>query len=334
MRLSRLSAVLVAAVLGGAALSGPASAAAPSAVPTTVPTASPANLQCSGDPAASHGEPVLLVPGTTLNPQVDFSWNYEKAFTAQGRAWCAITLAGGAGGDFAMGDIQTAGEQVADAIRTLHGRAAGQQIAVVGHSQGGMVPRWAFKYFPDTRAMVSDLIGLAPSNHGTVDAYPICAVTCSPSIWQQQTGSKFLKALNAGAETYAGISYTQVYSLTDEVVVPNFPLITPASSELHTGAGAITNIASQSVCPLVPAEHLSVGTSDPVGYAAVMDALDHAGPADVTRFPATTCASPIAPGIDPVSFATNFAAVVATAGTQIALAPKVSAEPALRDYAK
>src|ERR1700712_1917429 len=126
-----------------------------------------------------------------------------------------------------MGDIQVAGEVVARAIRTTYSHA-GRQIAVVGHSQGGMVPRWALKYWPDTRGMVSDLVGLAPSNHGTVDAYGICSVSCAPAIWQQRTGSRFLKALNAGGETFGGIAYTQVYTATDEVVVPNLPYPTPA----------------------------------------------------------------------------------------------------------
>lgn len=301
------------------AVTGPATAAAPAA-PTGPVT-------CSGDLAHSGGTPVLLVPGTTLTPQ-QFSWNYEKVFTEQGRAWCAVTLP-----QNAMGDVQVAGEIVADAIRTTYAQAGGK-IAVVGHSQGGMVPRWALKFWPDTRAMVSDLIGLAPSNHGTVLAHPVCALTCAPAIWQQRTGSAFLTALNRGGETYPRISYTQVYSATDEVVVPNLPFPTPASSMLTTGGGDISNILIQSVCPLALAEHLSTGTSDPVGYAAVIDAITHDGPAKKSRISRSTCFQGIFAGIDPVAFPFNFAGLAATAGHQLLFAPRVAAEPALAAYAR
>jgi triacylglycerol esterase/lipase EstA (alpha/beta hydrolase family) len=167
------------------------------------------SLTCTANLARSSREPILLVPGTTLTPAVDFGWNYERAFTAQGRPWCAITLP-----DSAMGDIQVAGEYLVYSVRTMHARS-GKKVQIVGHSQGGMVPRWALRFWPDTRAMVDDVIGMAPSNHGTIIADPVCPpiVGCAPAIWQQQYGSTFLQALNSGAETFPGISYTDIYSL-------------------------------------------------------------------------------------------------------------------------
>lgn len=48
-------------------------------------------LTCGGD-LTRGPTPVLLVPGTTQTPEVNFSWNYEKVFTEQGRGWCAVTL--------------------------------------------------------------------------------------------------------------------------------------------------------------------------------------------------------------------------------------------------
>ena len=116
------------------------------------------------------------------------------------------------------------------------------------------------------------VIGLDPSNHGTLTAVPVCAVARAPAFWQQRTGSAFLAVLNAGQETYPGISYTQIY--TDEVVTPNVP--PPAArSELHTGPGDISNIAVQQVRPGHIADHLSMGSTDPVGYVLVVAALTH-----------------------------------------------------------
>lgn len=281
-------------------------------------------LSCHGTLPGTGPRPVLLVPGTTLTPQVNFSWNYERVFTAAGRPWCAITLP-----NHGMSDAQIAGEYVVYAIRTMFA-AARRQISIVGFSQGGMVPRWALKWWPDTRAMVDDLVGIDPSNHGTVDAQVICLLTCAPSFWQQRAGSQFLRALNTGGETYAGISYTQAYSIEDEVVVPNFGAA--ASSALHTGSGAITNIAVQSLCPLHIAEHLLMGTVDPVAYAVVLDALTHAGPAEPSRIPRSVCTQLLMPGVAPAAVLTGELQVGAQAGTQVALYPHVAKEPPLAPY--
>jgi triacylglycerol esterase/lipase EstA (alpha/beta hydrolase family) len=194
-----------------------------------------ASLTCNGTLAGTTQEPVLLVPGTTLNPQQNFSWNWEPALSNLGIPWCAVELPGNS-----MGDIQVAGEYVVNGIRTMYQRA-GRRIAVIGHSQGGMVPRWALRFWPDTRGMVEDQIGFAPSNHGTIDADGICLLGCAPAIWQQRDTSEFIKALNSYQETFPGISYTEVYTHLDEVVVPN--LDSNGSSSLHGGGGAITNVA-------------------------------------------------------------------------------------------
>jgi pimeloyl-ACP methyl ester carboxylesterase len=282
-------------------------------------------LKCSGD--LTSARPVLLVPGTTLTADVNFSWNYEKVFTAAHRPWCAVTLP-----NHAMSDVQTAGEYVVYAVRTMYA-AAHRKVSLVGFSQGGMVPRWALKWWPDTRAMVDDLIGIDPSNHGTLDAEAVCVLGCAPSFWQQRTGSAFLHALNAGQETYAGISYTQIYTTTlDEVVVPN--LGPAASSALHTGPGRISNVAVQSICPLHLADHLTMGTFDPVGYALVMDALTHTGPAAAARVNSSVCTQLTMPGVTLQSAIANLLRVGVVAATQVALYPHVAKEPALAAYAR
>ncbi len=75
---------------------------------------------------------------------------------------------------------------------------SGQKVDVLGHSQGGMVPRWALRFWPDTRPMVDDLVGMAPSNHGTDTAGTCSAGSgCAQAFWQQRAGSEFIKALNS-----------------------------------------------------------------------------------------------------------------------------------------
>jgi pimeloyl-ACP methyl ester carboxylesterase len=242
----------------------------------TVPAAKlAAALQCDAPLAGAAHPPVLLVPGTTLNPTTDFSYGWEPTLRQLGYRYCTINLPGNA-----MANIETAGEYVVSAIRTMHA-AYGGRIDIIGHSQGGMVPRWALRFWPDTRTMVDDLIGLSPSNHGTLDAIPLCKVGCAASIWQQRSNAKFIAALNSRTETFAGVSYTNVYTLTDEVVVPNFG--PAASSALHGGGGAITNVAIQTVCPTDPTEHIGIGIYDDTAYALALDAITHPGPADPSR---------------------------------------------------
>jgi triacylglycerol esterase/lipase EstA (alpha/beta hydrolase family) len=113
--------------------------------PLSVPqSALDASLLCHGNLSVPGPGPVLLVPGTGENPPHNFGWNYEPAFTKLGIPWCAVTLP-----DNALGDIQVAAEYVVNGIRTMHAQA-GRPISLIGHSQGGMVPRWAFRFWPDT----------------------------------------------------------------------------------------------------------------------------------------------------------------------------------------
>jgi len=280
-------------------------------------------LVCTAAVAHASRSPILLVPGTTINP-TEFAWNWDRALTARGWPYCTIDLPGNA-----MGDIQIAGEYVVYAIRHMH-RLSGRRVDVVGHSQGGMVPRWALRFWPDTRSMVSDLVGMSPSNHGTLDADVVCLPGCAPAIWQQRNVAHFIAALNSYQETFPGISYTSIYTNTDEVVVPNFG--PAASSALHGGGGQITNVAIQGVCPLDLTEHIGIGTYDATAFAIAMDALTHPGPADPTRVSHTVCLDPLMPGVNPLTFVTDFAQTNAVVATTLATYPHVSVEPPLRCY--
>ncbi|MHC1558578.1 esterase/lipase family protein [Actinomycetospora sp. C-140] len=283
------------------------------------------SLDCSPDVDDAGRAPVLLVPGTTLTAEENFSWNYERAFAAAGRPYCTVTLP-----NHAMSDIQVSAEYVVAAIRTMNERS-GQRVAVVGFSQGGMIGRWALRFWPDTRQQVGEMIGIDPSNHGTLDAYPVCAAAgCAPAFWQQQTLSAFTTALNSGTETFAGIDYTQMWTPTDEVVVPN--LGPRPSSALTTGEGRRANISTFDVCPGHVADHLSMGSFDAVAYALVTDALDHDGPAKASRVDRAACLRPFHEGVDPVTFPGRLATYTAGIGAQVALYPHELAEPPLKPY--
>lgn len=286
-------------------------------------------LRCTPSVSTNAREPILLVPGTTLTPEENFAWNYERALNALGLPYCTIELP-----NKAMSDIQVAGEYVVYALRTMsrfNGQRAARKVQIIGYSQGGMVPRWALRFWPDTRELVDDDVGLDASNHGTVTAEPSCLHEgCAPSVWQQRSSSAFIAALNSYQETFPGISYTEIYSYNDEIVVPNTS--DQGSSSVHSGGAQIANIAVQEVCPGHTADHLAMGSYDPVGYALALDAVTHAGPAQASRISAIVCVEPFQPGVNPATFAADDAAYNREIGETFASYPHVASEPPLKCY--
>jgi triacylglycerol esterase/lipase EstA (alpha/beta hydrolase family) len=279
-------------------------------------------LVCAKGVNGAARAPVLLVPGTGATADDNYSWNYEPQFDKLGIPWCAVTFPS-AGNN----DIQINGEYVVYAIRTMFARA-GRRIAIMGHSQGGMVPRWALRWWPDTRAMVDDVIGMAGTNHGTTMAHADCPRGCIPADTQQASDSKFISALNSGQETFPGISYTEIYSHTDEEVQPN--LDSNGTSSLHGGGGQVTNVAVQDICPTDTSEHLGLGTYDTPAYTLAIDALGHDGPADPARIAPDVCTQPLMPGINPATFPSD--AAHAAIDVETSSGDTVTHEPPLACY--
>jgi triacylglycerol lipase len=277
----------------------------------------PPDLHCAGNPAAG-ATPVLLVHGTTSNSRANFSWNWARAFDREGRAHCEVDLP-----DSGNGDIQVAAEHVTRAIRHLH-RAAGRRIDLVGHSQGGMIGRWVMKHHPDTRRMVDDYVSLAASNHGTQEFVVQCAAqtVCSAAYWQQRAGSAFLTALNDGPQTWPGVSYTQIYTRYDEIILPYRLSALPAASN-------VSNVAVQELCPTETVEHFGMAY-DNAAWLIGMDALRHPGPARLSRVSRATCGWPLMPAVDPIRFPSNASAALVQSAKSMLTTPQLTAEPPLR----
>lgn len=308
-------------------------AVVPTPEPPPAPTARPletpdfnlaASLTCSPGVDNATRTPVLLVHGTALNARNAFSWNYIPQLNKINFPYCTVDLP-----QNGMGDVQVAAEHVVYAVREM-ARRSQQKVQIIGHSQGGMVPRWALRYWPDIRAQVDDLVSLSGSHHGTVLAHALCVPSCSPAIWQQRDSSAFLAALNKDFETLPEVDYTSIYTQLDEVVVPN---IGPsASSRLRATGNNLVNVATQDVCPLNLADHLLVGTSDAVAYALAFDAITHDGPADPKRIARSVCTQLFMPGVDQLSFPFDFLNLGTGVAVQLLNAPKVGREPELKCY--
>jgi pimeloyl-ACP methyl ester carboxylesterase len=297
-----------------------------------------ASLSCEAGVRNSKVEPVLLNPGTSTTPSENFGWNWEPALDKLRIPWCAYTAP-----NHTLNPIDVSGEYLVHAIRTVY-KLAGRRIAIIGHSQGGMSMRWALRFWPDTRRMVADVVGLEADNHGTtaVTASDCERFGCVPADWQQVSTSNFIRALNSRTETFPGISYTELYSTHDELATPDSGP-NHCTSCLSTGGGRIANIELQSICPADTSEHAAAGTTDPVAYALGIDAITHPGPANPARIPKSVCSQTLMPGVfSPASASGGLKALGSAPGslgifpgpaaTTVSGAPVLHSEPSLRCY--
>lgn len=212
------------------------------------------------------GEPILLVHGTGVTRRQNFGWNYWTVLPAQGFEVCWVALPHGA-----LQDAQVSAEYVAWAIKKI-AAATDERVDVLGHSQGGLLPRWAIKWFASGRK-VDDYVGLATPNHGTSAADAASAGgRCFESCWQMRRSARFIAALNRDEETPGAISYTSIYTQTDELVQP------VGTQDLQGGS----NISLQDLCPGRPVDHVAI-VGDAVTFSLVLDALTATGPADPER---------------------------------------------------
>lgn len=297
----RVVGAAVAMVLG-MLVAPPGAAASPSALPvaysgvlalanaTLHPDTSPAGANdWSCRPTAAHPDPVVLVHGTVEN--MTYNW-FTLAPLLHNAGYCVFALnygqepgihvglpgAAEAGG---VGPVADSARQLATFIDRVLAATGATHVDIVGHSQGGMMPRYYLKFLGGA-ATVTNLVALAPSNHGTtVDglaALPgvpaLLAAGLGPSVTDQIAGSAFLRQLNAGGDTVPGVRYTVIETTDDEVV-------TPYTSAFLTGPG-VTDITLQRQCPLDVSDHLAI-SFDANALRDVLDALD---PADAQ---APTC---------------------------------------------
>jgi triacylglycerol esterase/lipase EstA (alpha/beta hydrolase family) len=222
-------------------------------------------------PTAAHPHPVVLVPGTFENQAM---WDLV-APQIKAAGYCVFSLDYG---NNATGDIPTSAGQLGSFVDSVLAETGASKVDLVGHSQGGMMPRYWMK-FDGGASKVDDLVGIAPSNHGTTNPLAKPAGAFCPACAQQAAGSAFITNLNAGGDTQAGPSYTVISTRYDEVV-------TPFTSQALSGPSSqVTNVVLQAKCPFDISEHLSI-PDDPATLGWVLNALGRTGPANPSFKPA------------------------------------------------
>ena len=264
--------VVVLAVVAAFATAAPALSADEPLPPQGTPPPGTNDFGCK--PPKRHPYPVILVHGTYFNMTI--SWTVAAPVLTR-LGYCVFALDYGNSptpGVNGVGDIpKSAGQLKTFVDRALKATGA-KKVSIVGHSQGGMMPRYLIKFLGGA-SIVDDLVGLSPSNHGTTNplAGPAASAGC-PACGQQIAGSDFLKHLNAGDQTPKPVSYTVVETRNDEVVTPFQSEFLPKTSD-----GRVTNVLLQDACPADPVEHIGI-TNDPVALQWMLNALGRPGPAD------------------------------------------------------
>jgi triacylglycerol esterase/lipase EstA (alpha/beta hydrolase family) len=269
-------------------ITGAATTLAPAATAdTTAPAATTSVSRGWNDydcqPSAAHPRPVVLVHGTFGN-SVD-NWLVLAPYLVA-RGYCVYSLDYGQleGVPFfhGLGPIEKSAEQLDGFVDKVLASTGAKEADLVGHSQGGMMPRHYLKFLGGADK-VNALIGLAPDNHGTtllgltrlLPYFPgveDLLTTKTPALADQVAGSPFLTKLNAGGDTVPGVRYTVIATKYDEVV-------TPYRSQFLDGPG-VRNVTVQDLCRADVSEHVAVGILDRVAHHEVANALDpaHATP--------------------------------------------------------
>ncbi|MBJ7289988.1 lipase [Williamsia sp.] len=250
-------------------------------------------------PTAAHPNPVVLVHGTGGNRQTNWATLGPVLHNA---GYCVFALTYGTlpgtpypinalGGLTSM--IPSAKQLGAfvDWVRTATGAA---KIDIVGHSEGTLMPEYYVRYLGGSR-VVARYVSLAPYWKGqdssgylaleratrAIGLDPKRVLPC-PECAEEQYGSPFMRAINAGGSPYdPAVTYTNIMTRNDGVVEPWTDGFVPGPRT--------TNIVVQDTCAADRSDHLSL-VSSPRTAAFVRTALD---PAHPVRVPCV----PVAPGI-------------------------------------
>jgi triacylglycerol esterase/lipase EstA (alpha/beta hydrolase family) len=238
-----------------------------------------ANNNCK--PTSAHPYPVVLVHATladegsnwvTLAPLLAnegycvYAFNYGE--TLASLPLIPFITPGRIDG---LDHIEKSAGQLKSFVEKVLSKSGASKVDLVGHSQGGMMPNYYIKFLGGA-SKVNELVGLAPSNHGTtlngvttlLEVFPFASEFTTglleffgaPSLPEQEENSTFIKKLFGGGDPIvAGVRYAVIETNHDEVV-------TPYTHAFLSGSG-VTNITIQEQCPSDPVAHIGMFDDSP-----------------------------------------------------------------------
>jgi triacylglycerol lipase len=311
VRPSRLAALLTFVALLVAGIPG-SSAEAETAKPLPVPytylsSAVLAGLKVDADPpgandwsckpTAAHPDPVVLVHGLMGNKATNWP-TYAPLLHNEGYCVYALTYGTSAqapeqfrnvfGG---LNAIESSAEELKVFVAKVLASTGAAKVDILGHSEGTVMPNYYAKFLGGDQ-FVDDYVSLAPIWHGTNPAglatlsrlgTPYGFTPASFPLFEKYfasgpqflTGSDFMTTMRSGGgPAVPGITYTNIVTQYDELVVPYTSGIEPG----------MTNFVVQKSCALDLGDHFAIA-SDPVAAQLVLNALD---PAHAKRPPCRT----------------------------------------------
>jgi triacylglycerol lipase len=233
--------------------------------------------------------PVILVHGTG-GPEATM---LPLAAALKAAGYCPWTLSYPTS-MAADGDAPAAISSFVNTVRSLTGAAS---VSMVGHSQGGMQIRHTLLH--NAGLPVEDAISLAGTQKGS--AHPVGKELCKPTgpcppgfneqlatapIYDELNGTACsvggeLDDMNCMATTWGGADYTNITTITDELVFPYWrALMGPyPSTPLSQRHARVEDVVLQVYCPAAQTDHMGI-VADPHAFAVILDALGRPGPAD------------------------------------------------------
>lgn len=164
--------------------------------------------------------------------------------------------------DNSLNDVQLNSEYVAYAINYVSSISGDTSLGVITWSQGSLNAQWAFKYWPSTRAAVSDLVTISADLKGTKSLSALeesilrifkgTITRLPPSFPQQIFSSLLLATLQNPTGGSAFVPTTSVYSGFDMLIQPQIGTSASAYFESDNGVAA-ADYQIQNVCPGQPA---------------------------------------------------------------------------------
>ncbi len=210
----------------------------------------------------------------------------------------------------------------------------GIEVILLGWSQGGgTLPRWALRWWPDIRPMVSSLIGLAPlHNIGSVVGNAPCVIgSCFPAAWQQSVGSQLTGGARGGtADVPRHRLHADLHGARRGGDAERRRGAVHPAGGIRRHQRGHPGRPARSTCPST-----STIISSPTACAIALGAIRHPGrPADLSRVSVSQpCLPGTMPHVDPVDLLTYEATIALNVGPRL-MEGLVDREPELACYVR
>ncbi|KAG0276079.1 hypothetical protein BGZ95_008030 [Linnemannia exigua] len=212
-------------------------------------------------PSAAHPRPVILVHATLFTKE---SWGVFGPKIAE-QGYCVYSLTYGRYWKTLLPMIGAIAPAVDNAKEV-----GASQADFIGHSQGGVLPRYWVQY-QGGKGKMHSMIGISAINHGTSwqGLAPMLeklkgmvqfltfnndlVTKAAPALQDIMSTSQFVKDLNAHGETLPDVFQANIVTKYDEIV-------SPYKSSFQSGEGVV-NVVLQDLCGSAYVEHALMVTS-------------------------------------------------------------------------